>query len=186
MEIRLARTDELTTAELECIRHVCETAFGEREGPRPTRSLVFTAEDWDHTFGGVHVVALEEGAIVAHAAVIERELHVGGVVMRTGYVEAVATLPVHQRRGFGMAVMRAASDHIRSSFELGALDSSKHRFYERVAWERWRGPTWVRTAGGLERTEEEDPYVMILRTPTTPPIDLSSPISCDWRPGDVW
>ena len=36
-------------------------------------------------------------------------------------------------------------------------------------------------------TPEEDGLVMVRRTPTTPSdLDLDAPISCDWRPGDVW
>jgi len=27
---------------------------------------------------------------------------------------------------------------------------------------------------------------MVLRTPSTPALDEAAPISCDWRPGDVW
>ena len=35
-------------------------------------------------------------------------------------------------------------------------------------------------------TPEEDGLVMAC-TPTTPSdLDLDAPISCDWRPGDVW
>jgi hypothetical protein len=26
----------------------------------------------------------------------------------------------------------------------------------------------------------------VLTTPTSPPLDLSAKISCDWRAGDVW
>jgi aminoglycoside 2'-N-acetyltransferase I len=44
----------------------------------------------------------------------------------------------------------------------------------------------VRTERGLVATPEEDGYVMVLRTPTTRTIDLAAPISCEWRPGDVW
>jgi aminoglycoside 2'-N-acetyltransferase I len=35
-------------------------------------------------------------------------------------------------------------------------------------------------------TPEEDGAVMVRMTPTTPELDLTAPISCDWRPGDVW
>jgi len=35
-------------------------------------------------------------------------------------------------------------------------------------------------------TREEDGYVMILRTPSSPRLDPEAPISCEWRPGDVW
>jgi hypothetical protein len=38
----------------------------------------------------------------------------------------------------------------------------------------------------LVRTAEEDGNVLVRLTPTSPELDLSAPISCDWRPGDVW
>jgi len=35
-------------------------------------------------------------------------------------------------------------------------------------------------------TPDEDGYIMVLTTPTTPQLSLEAPISCEWRPGDVW
>jgi aminoglycoside 2'-N-acetyltransferase I len=121
----------------------------------------------------VHYIVGDEGEVRSHVAVVERELHVAGRPLRTGYVENVATRAAEQRRGLGTAVMTAAGEHIRANFELGALGTGEFGFYERLGWERWRGPTSVRT-DGEQRTPDEDGYVMILR------------ISCDWRPGDVW
>jgi aminoglycoside 2'-N-acetyltransferase I len=82
--------------------------------------------------------------------------------------------------------MTAVNDHIRAVYELGALGTGSPAFYERLGWLRWRGPTFVHTDRGLERTPEEDGGVLVLPTPTSPAIDLDAPISCDWRPGDVW
>jgi hypothetical protein len=39
---------------------------------------------------------------------------------------------------------------------------------------------------GERRTPDEDGFVMILTTPTSPALDLDLPLSCEWRPGDVW
>jgi aminoglycoside 2'-N-acetyltransferase I len=39
---------------------------------------------------------------------------------------------------------------------------------------------------GERPTPAEDGYIMVLRTPASPPLDLEAPISCDWRAGDVW
>ena len=46
--------------------------------------------------------------------------------------------------------------------------------------------TRVRTPVGDRRTPDEDGGIMVLLTPTTPVIVLDAPISCEWRPGDVW
>jgi aminoglycoside 2'-N-acetyltransferase I len=147
----------------------------------------FSDEDWDHAFGGVHFI-LEEGggAILAHASVVERELHTSGHRLATGYVEAVATWPIHQRQGHGTVVMREVDEYIDRTFQLGGLGTGSRAFYERLGWVVWKGPTFVRTDSGPVRTAEEDGQVLVRLTPTSPELDLSAPISCDWRPGDVW
>ncbi|HEV8681926.1 MAG TPA: GNAT family N-acetyltransferase [Actinomycetota bacterium] len=146
----------------------------------------FTDEDWDHAFGGLHFVLEEGGAVVSHAAVIERRLHTSGHDLATGYVEAVATSPEYRGRGWGSAVMKEVGEYIDRTFQLGALDSGRQSFYERLGWIVWKGPTFVHTDSGLVPTPEEDGYVLVRLTPTSPDLDPSAPISCDWRPGDVW
>ena len=76
--------------------------------------------------------------------------------LRTGYLEAVATLPAFERRGYGSMVVRAATKYLLPRFELGALSTSVPGFYLRLGWEPWLGPTFVRTASGVERTEDDD------------------------------
>jgi RimJ/RimL family protein N-acetyltransferase/predicted N-acetyltransferase YhbS len=180
LRLRRVRTDQLTPRETAAIRDLLFGAFG------TVPDEAFTEDDWQHALGGVHFV-LEPGAeIVAHAAVVERELHVDGRPLRTGYVEAVATAPARQRRGLGSILMRDVAGFIRHGYELGALGTGSQGFYERLGWLTWKGPTYVRAADGLRPTPEDDGYVLVLPTPSTPRLDLTAPISCDWRPGDVW
>jgi aminoglycoside 2'-N-acetyltransferase I len=182
VELRLAPSAALTEPELRRIREVCDAAFAAVD-----RLGSFTDEDMAHALGGVHAIGLEDGQIVSHGSVVQRDLHVGGRPLRTGYLEAVAVIPGRQRAGLGTAIVRALDDEIRSGFEIGALDTGTFAFYERLGWERWRGPTSVRAADGERRTPEEDGFVMVLRTPSTPAdLDLGAPLSCEWRPGDVW
>jgi aminoglycoside 2'-N-acetyltransferase I len=155
-------------------------AFGADEEER------FTDEDWDHALGGAHFVLDLEGEITAHAAVIERRIEVDGRPFRTGYVEAVATAPARQGMGFGSLVMGDVGSYVRERFELGALGTGRQGFYGRLGWRTWTGPSFVRTDGGLRRTPDDDGYIMVLPTASTPPLDLGLPISCEWRPGDVW
>ena len=136
--------------------------------------------------GGRISFSMRDGTIVSHASVVERELHVAGRPLRTGYVEAVATLPGEQGHGYGSAVMREVNRHVMDSFDLGGLGTGSQGFYERLGWQIWRGPTSVRSASGTERTADEDGYIMVLSTPTSPVLDLDAPISCEWRPGDSW
>jgi aminoglycoside 2'-N-acetyltransferase I len=176
--VRLVATDALTPAELQAIRELCDAAWPAGH---------FGDDDWHHALGGTHAVCEEEGEIVAHGSVVPRTLRAGGVDVATGYVEAVATLPVRQRRGFGSAVMRALTGHIDATCPLGALCTGVGpTFYERLGWRLWNGPTSVLVDGVSRRTPDEDGTVMVRLTPSSPPLDRSQPISCDWRPGDVW
>jgi aminoglycoside 2'-N-acetyltransferase I len=177
--VRRLSSGELTPREVASLRALFGASW-----PEPDDA--FSDEDFDHAFGGVHFVIEADGAIVAHASVVERELHTDGHRLATGYVEGVATLPEHRRRGHASAIMQEVGDHIDRTFALGALGTGLHAFYERLGWIAWNGPTSVRTDGGLQPTPDEDGYVLARLTPSSPQLDLSAPISCDWRPGDVW
>lgn len=177
--VRGVPSGELHPREVAALRRLFEAAWANEEEP-------FTDQEWEHAVGGVHFLLEENGEVRAHASVVERELHAGDHRLMTGYVEAVATSPAHQRRGFGAAVMREVGAHIDRTYQLGGLDTGIAGFYEALGWVVWRGPTFVRTETGLIRTPEEDGAVMVRLTPSSPTLDLSAPISCDWRPGDVW
>jgi aminoglycoside 2'-N-acetyltransferase I len=180
--IRVVPTAGLEPDELAALRALLDRAFADdADGP-------LTEEDWQHALGGVHVLAEADGRFVGHAAIVERVLHVADRPLRTGYVEAVAVDPTWQGRGIGSQVMEAAAVQLRDGYELGALATGRHGFYERLGWQTWRGPSFVRTAAGPRATPEEDGYILVLPTPGTPlrPLPLEASISCDWRPGDVW
>ena len=145
----------------------------------------YTDEDWANALGGWHVV-VTEGVVVAHAAVVIRILHVGAREVGAGYVESVATRLGHEGRGLGSLALREIATIIEAQAELGALSTGRHSFYERLGWERWQGPTFVRHASGDERTPEEDDGVMVLRTGSSSDIDLAAPITCHDRAGDAW
>ena len=176
--VRRVRTDALSAADVRGIRQLLAAAFDDDDG--------FSDEDWQHAVGGCHFVLSVEDRIRAHAAVVERELHVDRRPLRAGYVEAVATEPARQRSGLGTLVMRDVAAYIRECFDLGALSTGSPMFYERLGWMRWRGPTFVRTREGVVRTPEEDGAILVLATPSSPALDVNAPISCEWRPGDVW
>jgi aminoglycoside 2'-N-acetyltransferase I len=178
--LRRLGSDELSDADVAAIRAMLDAAFASDEDGG------FTDVDWAHALGGIHVVLERDREVVGHAAVVEREIHIGHRALRTGYVEAVSAVPRLQGTGLGTVVMEEIGRHIRAGFELGALGTGAHRFYERLGWRRWAGPTFVRAPGGLQATPDEDDHVMVLRTPRTPALDPRAAISCDWRPGDVW
>jgi aminoglycoside 2'-N-acetyltransferase I len=168
----------LTQREVASIRALMSAAFVGDEA--------FAETDWDHALGGIHYLLEQDGRVRSHASVVERVLWVDHQPLRTGYVEAVATDPPLQGRGLGTRVMSEASAHIRESFQLGALGTGSHGFYRRLGWETWAGPTFVRAPDGLRRTPDEDGYILILRTSSTPQLDMTASLACDWREGDVW
>jgi aminoglycoside 2'-N-acetyltransferase I len=178
-EVQRIATDDLSPKIVRSLRELFGAVWGDgSEG--------FTDEDWDHAVGGVHFILQEGEVIVAHASVVDRQLHTSGHRLATGYVEAVATSPIRQGQGLGSSVMRKVTEYIDGTFSLGALATGRFAFYERLGWTRWTGPTYVRTETGLIRTPEEDGNVLVRLTPASPELDLSTPISCEWRPGDVW
>ena len=177
--VRRVPTDSLTTEATSAIRELLWAAFGDGED-------AMTEDDWQHALGGVHFVAEAEGEIVAYSSVAERELEVDGLSIRSGYVEAVATAVAFQGKGVGSLLMQEVNAYIRERFQLGALGTGRHSFYERLGWLTWKGQTWVRTGDGPRRSPEEDGYILVLPTPTSPELDLAAPIACGWRPGDAW
>jgi aminoglycoside 2'-N-acetyltransferase I len=175
--IVIVATPNLSSADRAAIRRLLDDAFAGD----------FSDDDWTHALGGWHALARDGESLVAHASVVERRLVIGTQPFRTGYVEAVAVTPSRQRRGAGTAVVAAIGDLIRARFELGALSSGEWGFYERLGWERWRGPTWVRAADGVRmRTPQDDDGVMVLRVVANQPIDVTEPIECEARAGDHW
>ena len=179
LALRRVASAELTDAETAEIRDLVREAYaGDGEG--------FTQAYWQHAIGGEHFLLEKAGSLVAHAAVVARELHADGSPIRTGYVEAVATHPDRQREGHGRRLMRAVNEHIRDTYPLGALSAAAPDFYARLGWEQWLGPTGVRTEDGDVRTPDDDGDIMILTTPSSPSIDRRGVLTCPWRPGDVW
>ena len=177
--IRRVLTADLDPADIAAMRALFAAAW-------PEGDEAFDEDDFAHAMGGVHWLLEIDGRRVSHASVVERILEADGVPLRTGYVEAVATLPGEEGRGHGSTVMTAAGAHIREAYELGALGTGRISFYERLGWEVWPGPTFVRTSTGPVRTSDADGAILVLRTPRTPAIDLAGSLSCNWRPGDVW
>lgn len=174
-DVRVAHTADLSPADLTAVRALLDAAF---EGD-------FSDEDWDHTLGGVHALVWSGDVLVAHAAVVQRRFLYQGRALRTGYVEGVAVHADHRRQGLGAVVMGPVERVVGAAYDLGALSSSEIGvpFYEARGWRRWQGPTSSLTPTGPARTEDDDDSVYVLGAPS---LDLTAPLTCDWRDGDVW
>lgn len=147
----------------------------------------FPDGDWQHALGGWHVLATDgDGAVVSHAAVVDRTLEVGGTPWQTGYIEGVATQPCRQGERLGSTVMRRVAEILHAEQDLGALATSRQGFYTRLGWERWQGPSFVRDGDETRRTADEDAGIMVLRYGATAELDLEASILCESRVGDDW
>ena len=174
--VRALPTSELSASTRPRLRRLLDASFSDG----------FSDADWEHALGGWHVLVTEGARIVAHAAVGPRRLEIGDRSFAAGYVEAVATRPERQRRGLGSRAMTEAAAVLHREFEVGALSTGRHRFYERLGWERWCGPTYVRHGPNVRRTAGEDEGIMVLRFGVSARVVLGEAIVCDARAGDDW
>lgn len=175
MRIEHRHTDTIPPALFAEILALCEAAYAEP-----------LAQEFRNVGPGLHLLAFDGDALVAHTMLVDRMLVAGdGTLLRTGYVELVATHQAHQRKGHATALLRALVP-LLADHDVGALSPSDPAFYERLGWELWRGPLSVRTATGAELSDSEE-QVMVLRVPRPPmTLDLDAPLSVEWRPGDAW
>jgi aminoglycoside 2'-N-acetyltransferase I len=158
---------------------LCQAAYGED----------FTRL-FEELTGSVHVLARDErGVLVSHAEWVTRWLQPADCpVLRTAYVEAVATIPERQGRGLATAVLRRVSDVLGTdrTWELAALSPSLPAFYARLGWELWRGPLAIRRGTSIEPTPPDE-QVMIFRLPRTPAtLVTTSVLTAEWRAGELW
>ncbi|MEO5833787.1 MAG: GNAT family N-acetyltransferase [Nakamurella sp.] len=148
-----------------------------------------TEPDWDHCLGGMHALAVEDGVVVAHAALVARRIGHRGHPWRTGYIEGVAVRPDRRGRGLGAAVMDPLERMIADAYELGALAATRDgaRFYAARGWTKWTGRTWALTPAGTVRTPDEDDCVFV--RPGSVPLDrldLDGDLIADWRDDCPW
>ncbi|OLL71043.1 aminoglycoside 2'-N-acetyltransferase Aac [Pseudonocardia sp. Ae168_Ps1] len=174
-EIRVLPTADLGRDGLRRLRALLDTAFDD-----------FDDDSWDHSLGGLHVVAGPPDAPVGHAAVVGRRLLHGGTALRAGYVEAVAVHPDVQGRGIGAQLMTAVGRLVRGGYRLGALGASDPaaRLYRRLGWTAWTGPLSALTPDGVVETPEERGGVYVL--PVDVVLDPARALTCDWRDGELW
>ena len=132
----------------------------------------------------VHVLGTINGKLVSHALWITRWLEVeDGPLLRTAYVEGVATDAQFRGRGYATAVMQRLMAEIQD-YDIGGLSPADTTLYSRLGWEFWQGPLFTRVKNGWQPDPEE--RVMILRLPATPDLDLHLPLSIEWREEEVW
>ncbi len=176
LRLEVLHADQLTSQQLAEIQALCNRAYAVYEVDLEPLFRTFT----DTT----HVLGWWGSAIVSHAMRVTRWLQPSNQPpLRTAYVEMVATEPQFQGRGFATAVMRRLASAIHD-FQLGGLCPAEPMLYEKLGWVFWQGPLFIRTKDGLISTPEIQ--IMILSLPKTPLLDLTLPLSAEWREGELW
>ncbi|SPM33310.1 Predicted N-acetyltransferase YhbS, partial [Mycobacterium rhizamassiliense] len=173
---RLVHTADLDSTTLRHVHEMVSDAFAGG----------FSDHDWDHALGGMHALVWRHGAIIAHAAVVQRRLLYGDTALRCGYVEGVAVREDCRGQGLVHALLDGVEQVMRGAYQIGALSSSARArgLYARRGWLPWIGPTWVLAPHGPTRTPDDDGTIFVL--PVLVDVDTSAALTCDWRAGDVW
>jgi aminoglycoside 2'-N-acetyltransferase I len=150
----------------------------------------FSDADWEHALGGMHAFICSHGALIAHAAVVQRRLIYRDTALRCGYVEGVAVREDWRGKGLASALMDAVEQVLRGAYQLGALSASEagRPIYTARGWLPWRGTTSVLAPAGVTRTPDDDRSLFVLPVdlPADLELDPAAEIICDWRDGDVW
>jgi aminoglycoside 2'-N-acetyltransferase I len=176
LKLEVLRADQLTSEQLAEIHALCKRAYAVYDVDLDLLFQTLT--------NATHVMGWLGSAIVSHAMWVTRWLQPSHQPpLRTAYVEMVATEPQFQGRGFASAIMRRLASAI-DDFELGGLSPAEPMLYTKLGWDFWQGPLFIRTKDGLISTP--DGQVMILPLPKTPPLDLTLPLSAEWRAGELW
>ncbi len=177
MEVKFFKTEELDATARNAIVNVCIAAHQE--------------EDFKKLFsyvssGGWHFLGFAGEKLVSHASVSTRWLQPKGhPLLKTAYVDAVATLPASQGRGYGSAVMRDLARRIDGAYVIGCLETERVGLFERLGWELWRGPLAGRSEQGLIPTPEQQ-GIMVLRLSQTPPLQLESLLTIEDQGVRIW
>jgi aminoglycoside 2'-N-acetyltransferase I len=132
-----------------------------------------------------HILGRYGGKLVSHVLWITRWLQIGASpLLRTAYIEALATDLNQRNKGFASEIMRKVVGEIQD-YDIAALATGSQGFYARLGWQLWCGPLFVRGEQGLLPTPDEH-GVMVLPLARTPPFDLNSSLSVEWRKIELW
>jgi len=172
-----ARTKDLDDARRTAIIQVCIRAHN-----NPDFQNLFSYLPPD----GLHVLAYSRAQLVSHAVITTRWLQPGRQpLLKTAYVDAVATAPEFQGRRFGSAVMQQVALHSEEAYEIACLETERVKFYERLGWQEWRGPLAGRGEHGLVPTPHQK-GIMILRLPNTPHLNLYGLLTIEAQAKRIW
>jgi aminoglycoside 2'-N-acetyltransferase I len=135
---------------------------------------------------GLHVLAYQQNRLVSHAVITTRWLQIGRApLLKTAYVDALATAPDYQRSRYGSMVMRQVAWLSEGEYEIACLETERVKFFERLGWQEWRGPLAGRGEHGLVATPDQK-GIMILRLKNTPPLNLYGLLTIECQKDRIW
>jgi aminoglycoside 2'-N-acetyltransferase I len=175
--ITSARTEELKESIRNAIIELCVEAHQEQD----FRNLFTYVSS-----GGLHFLAVHDELLVSHAMVTTRWLQTEDQpLLKTAYIDAVATLPAYQSLGYGSALMRQLANEIDREYVIACLETERETFYGNLGWQIWRGPLAGRSEQGLIPTPEQR-GIMVLQLSRTPTLDFDSLLTIECQTGRIW
>jgi aminoglycoside 2'-N-acetyltransferase I len=173
--IETIRTYSISDSLRKEVLDLCNTAFGQ------PFDILFSLLPPD----GTHLLGREDGRLVAHLVITDRAMRFGeNAWMRAAYIDAVATHPDFQKRGFAGDLLSLASDLCRERYDLQALSTNAPDLYTRHAFLKWSGKMLIEGEFGEGTTEtEEQGTLMVLFSHRSKITDFTLPVTSNWRPG---
>ncbi len=169
---------ELSDEQKREIISLCNAAF-----PEPFDSLMdFIPPE------GVHVLGYTpDGKPAVHALLTPRRFTIGGKLrLNAAYIDAVATHPDFQGRGYGSLVMKETMRIASESSDIGGLSTYIPQWYGNLGWIEWKGPLSLDKDGEIIPTLDVDGIVMVYIFKGTTVPDVHDTLTADWRPGGGW
>ncbi len=175
LSLEVKKNADLSKKELLEILTLCTAAYQQDYAP-----FMATFPDPTHVLGRI------DSKLVSYALWVTRWLQNGNLKpWRTAYVEGVATEEHYRRRGYASAVMRCLAQEIQD-YDIGGLCTGHPYLYISLGWQLWKGPLFIRMPDRTLLPTPDEHGVMVLPLPKSPPLDLNSPLSAEWREGELW
>jgi len=145
----------------------------------------FSEEDWLHSFGGVRFLGILNNEIVAHGAIVAREVLINEKKTTIGYLEAIAVASKHQGQGIGRELLSSMSEFCASRYQISMLSTDEFNFYSNFGWKQFKGKSGVSIDDQVILTPDEDEGLMYLIGKAGFSQEILTAY-CDPREGDHW
>lgn len=176
IEYRRLHTSQLTASEKEILFSLLVEGFDND----------FSYDDFQHTLGGMHVIAYDQQKMVGHVAIVQRNMAINDEPISVGYVEAMVVEKSYRCQGIGANLMQHTNEIIGLCYQLGLLSASEEgqKLYHSAGWKVWKGSLFELQHRQYIHSIEEEGGVMAWSANDN--IDFTASLYCDFRGGDQW